>query len=137
MPEGLSASEVGKARRGAGTEPASPGIPAAFEAWLATDPGHNPHSPPGPSYMPQYVIPQQTQATRLDAQADEEFTKGTDPGGTADKYVRDTVFLATVLFLIGISGHVKLRQARYDLVGIGVILLAFSVIQLIGLPPPP
>jgi hypothetical protein len=87
--------------------------------------------------MPQYVIPQETQATRLDAQADAEFTKGSDAGGTADKYVRDTVFLATVLFLIGISGHVKLRQARYGLVGIGVILLAFSVVQLIGLPPPP
>jgi NADH:ubiquinone oxidoreductase subunit K len=47
------------------------------------------------------------------------------------------VFLATVLFLIGISGHVQLRQARYGLVGVGVILLAFSVFQLIGLPAPP
>ena len=42
--------------------------------------------------------------------------RGSDAGGTADKYVRDTVFLATVLFLIGISGHLKLRQARYGLV---------------------
>ena len=114
-----------------------PGYRPAFDAWLATDPAHNPNAPPGPSYMPQYVIPQQTLANKYDAQADEEFTKGTDAGGTADKYVRDTVFLATVLFLIGISGHVKLRQARYGLVGIGVILLAFSVVQLIGLPPPP
>ncbi len=114
-----------------------PGYRPAFDAWLATDPAHNPNAPPGPSYMPQYVIPQQSQATELDAQADDEFTKGSDAGGTADKYVRDTVFLATVLFLIGISGHVKLRQARYGLVGIGVILLVFSVIQLAGLPAPP
>jgi hypothetical protein len=114
-----------------------PGYRPAFNAWLATDPAHNPNAPPGPAYMPQYVIPQQAQATQLDAQADAEFTMGSDAGGTADKYVRDTVFLATVLFLIGISGHVKLRQARYGLVGVGVILLAFSVVQLIGLPPPP
>lgn len=114
-----------------------PGYRPAFDAWLATDPAHNPNSPPGPAYMPQYVIPQQTQANQLDAQADKEFTTGSDAGGTADKYVRDTVFLATVLFLIGISGHVKLRQARYGLVGVGVILLAFAVVQLIGLPPPP
>jgi len=114
-----------------------PGYRPAFDAWLATDPAHNPHAPPGPAYMPQYVIPQQALANKYDAQADEEFTKGTDAGGTADKYVRDTVFLATVLFLIGISGHLKLRQARSGLVGIGVILLAFSVVQLIGLPPPP
>ena len=114
-----------------------PGYRPAFDAWLATDPAHNPNSPPGPSYMPQYVVPQQAQANKLTAQADEEFTTGSDAGGTADKYVRDTVFLATVLFLIGISGHVKLHQARYGLVGIGVILLAFSVIQLTGLPAPP
>ena len=114
-----------------------PGYRPAFDAWLATDPAHNPNAPPGPSYMPQYVIPQQTLATKLDAEADAAFTEGSDAGGTADKYVRDTVFLATVLFLIGISGHVKLRQARYGLVGVGLILLAFSVIQLAGLPAPP
>src|SRR6201996_5408827 len=114
-----------------------PGYRPPFNAWLATDPAHNPNAPPGPSYMPQYVIPQQTLATKLDAQADAAFTEGSDAGGTADKYVRETVFLATVLFLIGISGHVKLRQARYGLVGVGLILLVFSVIQLAGLPAPP
>ena len=114
-----------------------PGYRPAFNAWLATDPAHNPNAPPGPSYMPQYVIPQETQANELDAEADAAFTKGSDAGGTADKYVRDTVFLATVLFLIGISGHLKLRQARVGLVSIGLILLVFSVIQLAGLPAPP
>jgi len=114
-----------------------PGYRPAFNAWLATDPAHNPNAPPGPSYMPQYVIPQETQANELDTQADAEFTKGSDAGGTADKYVRDTVFLATVLFLIGISGHLKLRQARMGLVSIGLILLVFSVIQLAGMPTPP
>ncbi len=114
-----------------------PGYRPAFKAWLATDPAHNPKAPPGPSYLPQYVIPQQTQANALDAQADAEFTHGSDAGGTADKYVRDTVFLATVLFLVGISGHVKIRQARYGLVGVGILLVAFSVIQLLGLPAPP
>ncbi|HEY1518430.1 MAG TPA: hypothetical protein VGF91_18525 [Solirubrobacteraceae bacterium] len=114
-----------------------PGYRPAFEAWLATDPAHNPNAPPGPSYMPQYVISQQAQANDLDAQADEEFTAGSDAGGTADKYVRDTVFLATVLFLVGISGHVKIRQARSGLIVVGVLLLVFSVIQLLGLPAPP
>ena len=114
-----------------------PGYTPAFKAWLATDPAHNPNAPPGPSYMPQYVIPQQAQANALDAQADAEFTHGSDAGGTADKYVRDTVFLATVLFLVGISGHVKIRQARYGLVGVGILLVAFSVFQLLGLPAPP
>jgi hypothetical protein len=114
-----------------------PGYRPAFHAWLATDPVHNPNAPPGPSYMPQYVIPQETAATHYDAQADVNFAKGSEAGATGDKYVRDTVFLATVLFLVGISGHFPLRQARYGLIGIGALILVFAVVQLLGLPAPP
>src|ERR1700722_6826881 len=34
----------------------------AFNAWMATNPLHNPHAPPGPTYMPQYKLPAATQA---------------------------------------------------------------------------
>ena len=114
-----------------------PGYRPAFYAWLATDPAHNPKAPPGPSYMPQYVIPEQQLAASYDRQADGLFLRGSSAGSTADKYVRDTVFLATVLFLVGISSHFQIRLARYGLVGIGLALLAFSAIQLVGLPAPP
>lgn len=114
-----------------------PGYRPAFYAWLATDPAHNPHAPPGPSYMPQYVIPQERAANAGDAQADASFATGSDAGATGDKYVRDTVFLATVLFLVWISGHFPLRQARYGLIGVGALILGFAVVQLLGLPGPP
>jgi hypothetical protein len=114
-----------------------PGYRPAFHAWLATDPAHNPKSPPGPSYMPQYVVPQEAAARRYDAQADAAFAKGSEAGTTGDKYVRDTVFLATVLFLVGISGHFPLRQARYGLIAVGTLILVFAVVQLLGLPAPP
>jgi hypothetical protein len=114
-----------------------PGYRPAFYAWLATDPAHNPNAPPGPAYMPQYVIPQQVSAAALNSQAVAAFAKGESAGGTSDNYVRDTVFLATVLFLVGISGHFRIRQARYALVAVGIALLGFSVVQLLGLPAPP
>jgi hypothetical protein len=114
-----------------------PGYRPAFHAWLATDPAHNPNAPPGPSYMPQYVIPQETASGVYDRQADAAFASGTAAGATGDKYVRDTVFLATVLFIVGISGHFPLRQARYGLIAVGVLILAFAVVQLLGLPQPP
>jgi hypothetical protein len=114
-----------------------PGYRPAFHAWLATDPAHNPKAPPGPSYMPQYVIPQEAVAKTEDALADTSFSKGSEAGATGDKYVRDTVFLATVLFLVGISGHFPLRQARYALIGVGALILLFAVVQLLGLPGPP
>ena len=114
-----------------------PGYRPAFNAWQATDPSHNPRAPAGPSYMPQYVVPQAAAARAYDTQADALFATGSKAGATADKYIRATVFLATVLFLVGISGHFRIRQARMGLVGAGGLLLAFAVIQLLGLPGPP
>ncbi len=114
-----------------------PGYLSAFNAWLATDPAHNANAPPGPAYMPQYVIPQEAATRSYDAQADAAFAEGSRAGSTADKYIRDTVFLATVLFLVGISGHFRIRTARFGLIGIGAALLVFAVIQLLGLPSPP
>ena len=57
-----------------------PGYRPAFNAWLATDPAHNPNAPPGPAYMPQYVIPQEAAAKAYDAQADAAFAKGAKAG---------------------------------------------------------
>ena len=42
-----------------------------------------------------------------------------------------------MLFLVGISGHFTVRQARMGLIGAGGVLLAFAVIQLLDLPGPP
>jgi len=114
-----------------------PGYRPAFNAWLATDPAHNPKAPLGPAYMPQYHIPQQAVSKADDAQADAAFTKGSDAGATADKYIRDTVFLATVLFLVGISGHFRIRVARLGLISVAGLLLVFAVVQLLSLPGPP
>jgi hypothetical protein len=109
----------------------------SFNAWLATHPLTNPNAPPGPQYMAQYVVPQDAQAKALNAHADALFNKGEDAAGTADKYVRLTVLLAAVLFLVGIGSRFPLPVARYGLNVVAGILLVVSVIQLLGLPGPP
>jgi hypothetical protein len=109
----------------------------AFNAWLATDPFTNPHSPPGPTYMPQYAQPELAQANLLDTRADNYYSLGQTAGNNADGYVRTTVYLASVLFLVGISGHFRVRAARTAIVITGGIILAFSIILLILAPRPP
>ena len=109
----------------------------AFDAWIATNPATNPNAPPGPTYMPQYKQPHAALAASLDRRADEEYQAGASAGGHADDYVRATVYLATVLFLVGISGHFKLRAARYGLVVVGLVILAVAVATLTTLPRPP
>jgi hypothetical protein len=114
-----------------------PGYQPAFRAWLATHPLTNPKAPPGPAYMPQYRIPQDAQASTLNAQADAYFAVGESAAQTADKYVRLTVILAAVLFLIGIGSRFPFPPARYGLIGVAVVLLVVSAVQLLGLPGPP
>ena len=106
----------------------------AFNAWMATDPLHNPHAPPGPTYMPQYKLPAQTQANSLDNAADAKFSAGNQAAQTGDNYVRITVFLAAVLFLVGIGSSFKLPGIRYALVTFGSVLLILSIVLILRQP---
>lgn len=114
-----------------------PGYRPAVDAWLATHPLKNPNAPPDPSYMPQYRIPEEAEAVALSARSNAYFNDGASAAATADKYVRLTVLLAAVLFLVGIGSRFPLRSARYVLVGVAGALLVVSVVQLLGLPGPP
>jgi hypothetical protein len=114
-----------------------PGFRIAFDAWRATKPETNPHAPRGPTYMPQYRQPGLARGKALDRQADEAFAAGSEAGSRSDKYIRATVFLASVLFLVGISTQFPLRAGRYALVGLGAVLLVVSIVQLTQLPGPP
>ena len=111
-----------------------PQLLVAFNAWMATDPLHNPHALPGPTYMPQYKLPAQAQANALDNQADAKFNAGTQAGQTGDEFVRITVFLAAVLFLVGIGSSFKLHSVRYALITIGSVLLILSIVLILQQP---
>jgi len=105
-----------------------PAFRVAFNAWMATNPLHNPHAPPGPTYMPQYKLPAQIQANNLDNEATAKFNAGTQAGATSDNYVQITVFLAAVLFLVGIGSSFKLYGVRYALITFGAALLIISLV---------
>ena len=106
----------------------------AFNAWMATDPLHNPHAAPGPTYMPQYKQPAQAQANTLDNEAAAKFQAGNQAATTGDNYVRITVFLAAVLFLVGIGSSFKLPGVRYALVAFGSVLLILSIVLILQQP---
>ena len=114
-----------------------PAFKVAFDAWMATNPATNPNAPPGPTYMPEYKQPELAKADALDAKANELYAEGAKAGSTADDYVRTTVFLATVLFLVGISGHFRVRAARYGLIAVGACILVAAVAILATSPRPP
>jgi hypothetical protein len=87
--------------------------------------------------MPQYKLPAQAKANALDSAASAKFQEGNQAGLVGDNYVRITVFLAAVLFLVGIGSSFKLTSVRYGLVTFGSVLLIFSVVLILQQPGPP
>jgi hypothetical protein len=114
-----------------------PEFRVAFDAWRATSPETNPDAPSGPRFMPEYHVLELDEVRRLDAEADEHFSDGTKAGHHSDDYVRATVFLASVLFIVGISTQFRASRARYGLVGLGIVMLCVAFVQLLQLPKPP
>jgi len=114
-----------------------PAFEVAFQAWRRTAPETNPDAPPGPSYMPDYVIPEEARATRLDSEANAHAAAGESAGVAGDQYIRVTVVLAGVLFLIGIGSTFTIAGVRYILLGVGATLLVAAVVLITFLPSPP
>ena len=114
-----------------------PAYRVAFDAWLATKPFTNPNAPAGPEAMPQFRPPGAALARTLDTKADAYYTQGQKAAETGDHYIRVTVILASVLFLVGISTQFPIRGIRYGLIAVGVALLLFAGEQILALPGPP
>ncbi len=113
-----------------------PAFRVAFDAWRATDPDHNAAAPPGPTYMPQYRQPEQDRANRLDASADAATSDGYTAASIADNYIRITVVLAAVLFLVGIGSTFEGNQVRVALTSVGAVMLVVAVVLIAQQPLP-
>ena len=108
----------------------------AFDAWRETDPDHNPSAAPGPTYMPQYQQGDKERAGELDRQADAATARGYRSAVTADNYVRITVLLAAVLFLVGIGSTFEGHVVRVALTSVGGVLLLAAVALIAQQPRP-
>ena len=106
----------------------------AFAAWLRTDPLHNPNAPAGPILMPQYHNAAASRATRFDKQASQAFEDGTKARETGDRYLRNTVLPATVLFLTALAQKFKVFRVRLALVGVAGCLLVIALYFVVTYP---
>ena len=112
----------------------SPEYKVAFDAWLATDPFSNPEAPPGPSFMPEYVNPQLERGAEMNELANRRFVEGTAARSHADDYIRTTVMLATVLFLIALSQRFRVRRVRYGVLAVAGGLMIFGLATILTYP---
>jgi hypothetical protein len=107
---------------------------AAFNAWLALDPFNNPKAPPGPIFMPEYRNAQSEFARGKERQASEAFDAGTHAREEGDRYLRNTVLLATVLFLTALSQKFRVHSVRLGLLVLCGVLLAIALYFIVTYP---
>jgi hypothetical protein len=105
----------------------SPEFRVAFEAWLKTNPATNPDAPAGPSFMPEYQNSLLKRSEQLNQDATAAFAEGTAAREIADNYIRTTVLLATVLFLIALAQRFKLRNVRLGLLVVAAGLTVYGL----------
>lgn len=106
----------------------------AFEAWLATDPANNPEAPASPFYMPEYKLRLTEEADGLLAEAEVKFAEGTAANQTSDKYILNTVILASVLFLAGITSKFKAMSARWVIIIFSLGILIYGLSNILSYP---
>lgn len=111
-----------------------PELRPAFRAWVATDPLHNPRAPAGPMLMPQYRNADLEQAAALNARASAAFERGTHARENGDDYVRTTVLLATVLFLIAVSQRFEAHRVRTAVLAVALVLLGIALGLVVSYP---
>ncbi len=112
----------------------TPDYKIAFDAWQQTDPFANPAAPPGPAAMPQYKNPDLEKAAALNATASSAFEDGTKARETGEKYVRDTVLFAMVLFLVAIAQRMKDKTLRGGVNLVAVVLAVYGIVSVARLP---
>lgn len=106
----------------------------AFKAWIALDPFNNPKAPPGPIFMPQYRNAQAELAAKRNHQADEAYRAGTEARERGDKYLRNTVLLATVLFLTALAQKFRVHNVRIGILVLCAVLLVIALVSLVRYP---
>jgi hypothetical protein len=112
----------------------SPEYHTAFLAWLKTDPFNNQNAPPGPVNMPEYHNANLERAAQLNKQASTAFDSGTAARQNSEQYVRCTVLLATILFLIALSQRFKAHLARVGLLVVATGMLVYVLINVAHYP---
>lgn len=111
-----------------------PEFKPAFEAWLATRPRLNPDAPPSPFSMPEYIVSAAQEAERLEQEASKTYNEGSVANEISDKYILNTVILASVLFLAGLQSRMKSVPARMFIVILSLLILVFGLVNIVTYP---
>jgi hypothetical protein len=106
----------------------------AFESWMALEPLRNPSAPAAPFAMEAYRLPEEEQASALQAQADAVADLGGADNEISDSYTRVAVVLATAMFMAGICQVFRIRYVRVVIALFSALICSLGLAMSLGLP---
>jgi hypothetical protein len=84
--------------------------------------------------MPEYRNALLEKAAELNNEATAAFAEGTQARAIAENYVRSTVLLATVLFLVAVAQRFKIRNVRRGLLVVASTLMIYALVDVAMYP---
>lgn len=112
----------------------TPDFRADFDAWLKGG-GTGAAAAEDVDFLPDFQRnPNVREAARLNERSAASFVEGKKADAIADKYVRNTVLLATVLFLVALAQRFEQRGLRIGVNAAAFIMLVYVVGSTVTLP---
>lgn len=106
----------------------------AFEAWVDLEPLKNPQAPSSPFAMPEYNPANRQAASEIQNEAGELQAEVRVAADNAAFYVRNTLFLASALFFVGLSRMFYVMKVRGAIVALAVVLLLIGLFNVVSGP---
>jgi hypothetical protein len=111
-----------------------PEAKGAFDAWILQKPFENPAAPPHPFVPGLY---ERRHAREIEQDLRESARIGQEArtlGDVADRYLTNTVLLATVLFFFGMTTRFSSARLRLGTFCFGAVLFSFAMLRVVILP---
>lgn len=108
-------------------------LKAASSAWWAANPLTNSGAPASPFDMPEYVLPERSDADRWEETSNKESAAADRAGEISSRYLLFTIIFASVLFFAGVGGKFKSQMLDLSVLVLGALtLLTGLVIMLLS-----
>lgn len=113
----------------------TPDFRADFQAWLRTEGAGAAGADKDVDFLPDFERnPNVREAASLNERSAASFVEAKEADAVADKYVRNTVLLATVLFLVALAQRFEKRGLRIGVNAGAFLMLVYVVGSTVTLP---
>ena len=109
-------------------------LKTAATTWRGQGSGTDLSAPASPFDLPEYVLPEQSEADRWEHVAESETSAADRANDIARRYLLFTIVFASALFFAGISGKFRWAPVDVGVLALGAVTLLIGVMLMLAQP---